>query len=648
MNKEIPTFNINQIFQSGKYVIPIYQRNYAWGESQINQLIQDIYDFSIEKPDVNYYIGTLVVYERIQNSETVYETIDGQQRLTTLNIILSALHRAFSDQLKNKINYHLNLEFDVRKKSTNTLGVICSNSKDLNYLSSKEYNTRIQQAYKDAEKFLKRILNTNEKLNKFYSFLTDYVQIVRVSVPEDTDLNHYFEIINNRGEQLEKHEIIKARMLNVINEDKELSYTFNLIWEACSDMERYVQYGFNVKQRHSFFGEELNDFFGIDLDISSGEILNKIKGIIYEDRKKEENTLSNEMSLEAITQFTGSFNSNVEEKENAPERFSSVINFSNFLLHVLRTQEAEDISLDDKRLIELFEKQLAGRKSNDEKKDFVKDFGYNLLYCKFLFDKYIIKREFSSAKDQWSLKKMVRFAKDSIGYNNTFDKKEGIENFNKPILMLLSMFHVSAPTLVYKHWLNACLNFLWDNPKLSEKEYYIFLKGLAKSFLFDRYLAKTEEEIDYFTMIYENECSSQNQGIEKKIDLEKLNKGTAVENFIFNYLDFILWEKKVSGYNNFEFTFRSSIEHYYPQNPIAKEQTINSEIFDLFGNLCLISRSKNSRLSNHMPAAKKDYYTKANMIDSLKLKEMMNSPFWTEKEIKEEGEKMKEILINYK
>lgn len=68
-------------------------------------------------------------------------------------------------------------------------------------------------------------------------------------MPEDTDLNHYFEIMNNRGEQLEKHEILKSKFLEILNEleveERELALSvFNLIWEACSNMEKYIQYGF--------------------------------------------------------------------------------------------------------------------------------------------------------------------------------------------------------------------------------------------------------------------------------------------------------------------------------------------------------------------------------------------------------------------
>ena len=96
---------------------------------------------------------------------------------------------------------------------------------------------------------------------------------------------------------------------------------------------------------------------------------------------------------------------------------------------------------------------------------------------------------------------------------------------------------------------------------------------------------------------------------------------------VFNYLDYLLWQNyrttsreyfKIineqaftdNRVKDFEYTFRSSVEHYYPQHPIDENFVLkgkDAEWLDNFGNLCLISGSKNSRLSNFMPAAKKDY-----------------------------------------
>jgi uncharacterized protein with ParB-like and HNH nuclease domain len=69
------------------YMIPVYQRNYAWEEDEITALIKDVFD-SYKNAKETYYIGTLVTYKR---GENVYEVIDGQQRLTTIYIILKVL-----------------------------------------------------------------------------------------------------------------------------------------------------------------------------------------------------------------------------------------------------------------------------------------------------------------------------------------------------------------------------------------------------------------------------------------------------------------------------------------------------------------------------------------------------------------------------
>jgi hypothetical protein len=642
MTNAIPTFSVGEIFNSGRYIIPIYQRNYAWGEPEITQLIQDIWDFAdSDKRLSNYYIGTLVVYERHKDDEVIYETIDGQQRLTTLNILLCVLHREFKGRIDNVISYTQNLSFDSRKKSTETLTVISRPTNDLQYVQSIDYNPNIQQAYLDIEKLLKRLLDTDEKLTRFYNFLKEKVHIMRVSVPEDTDLNHYFEIMNSRGEQLEKHEILKAKMLEVLHDDEKLSYTFNLIWEACADMERYVQYGFTPEQRSKVFtSKHWNQL--------SCKTLEEVAEMVFHiDKNSEPNQLTKTFSILDIVNYTESFGKAADQKEDAPDRFTSVINFSNFLLHVLRIQTGSDISLDDKRLIDLFNEEFLKFKEQPEsKKNFVKNFGFNLLKCKWLFDNFIIKREFIREQDQWSLKRLKWYDGNRVSYVNSFGEEDENNGANKEILMLLAMFHVSTPTLVYKHWLNAALRFVFINQNVTADDYCNYLKDLAKAFLYDRYLATDSNRVEFYDIIYNNEGKSLNKDDEIKQDLDLLNKGTYVENFIFNLLDFILWRNQVDGWQAFEFAFRSSVEHYYPQNPIAKDLRIDASIYNLFGNLCLISSSKNSKLSNHLPEAKKDYYLKAKP-DSLKQKEMMNLPKWEEEQIRSEGKRMTELLLNF-
>jgi hypothetical protein len=349
------------------------------------------------------------------------------------------------------------------------------------------------------------------------------------------------------------------------------------------------------------------------------------------------------LNITDIVSFTGSFEHNTDHKEDAPERFTSIINFPNFLLHILRIQTKLDISLDDKRLIEPFDEILKSLDGHHDKVAFVKSFVFNLLKGKFLFDRYIIKREFAKEKDGWSLKSLKWYDGNKVSYVNSFDNEEE----NKRLLMLLSMFHVSAPTLIYKHWLNASLFFLFENQQnVNTQKYLEWLENLGQAYLYDRYLPTKNAEVDFYEIIYENNAIAKNKLITENQHWEKLNSGTSVENFIFNFLDYILWLERTDGYGDFEFTFRSSVEHYYPQNPISSDDKLEQGILDKFGNLCLISRSKNSTLGRYMPQAKKDHYVRVKP-DSLKQKLMMNETIWEIEQIEGHTTFMIDKLKNY-
>ena len=92
----VEILNVEQIFNS-KYVVPLYQRNFAWGEEQICQLLQDIHE-SIKVKDQQYFIGSLVTIRRQDGS---FEVIDGQQRLT----ILALLSYVLQFRIETEIHY---------------------------------------------------------------------------------------------------------------------------------------------------------------------------------------------------------------------------------------------------------------------------------------------------------------------------------------------------------------------------------------------------------------------------------------------------------------------------------------------------------------------------------------------------------------
>ncbi|MBW8354064.1 MAG: DUF262 domain-containing HNH endonuclease family protein [Pseudomonas sp.] len=648
MSSEISQRSIKALLSGrDEYVIPMYQRNYAWEEGEITQLIQDVIDYLPKKDDKarNYYIGTLVVYERPDSKTPVFETIDGQQRLTTLSLLTSYLKNTRLLDLAWYSN--LSIHFDSREHSRATFSAIFEgkfNDDPAEVLAEKQINTGILNGYRLIQNLLpQKLKENNVSLQQFYDYLFRYVQIMRVKVPADTDLNHYFEIMNNRGEQLEKHEVLKARMMKELQGCEQSQNCLHSVWEACANMERYVQMGFTPGQRGSIFGDkdwgqfELADFDALRAALhSSQEVV-----------AKQETRLT----LDQIIAKAPVAAKQDESSEDAPERFNTVINFPNFLLQVLRIDTKADIPLDDKRLLDTFEAYVL--KQSDPVAA-VKRFTFSLLRCKYLFDQYVIKREFIKGADGWSLKRFKwndggeRSRVGRGSYVNTFGEEDGNEDINRRILMLLSAFHVSTPTLVYKHWLNAALFHLFYVEQIEAQVYLQHMESVAKTFVFDRFLAPNVG-LDYFAMIYTNRgaCQTRRESIVAETIESRLTFCNIENNLVFNFLDYLLWleHRAKESVKSYEFTFRSSVEHYYPQHPLDGQAHLDADTLNSFGNLCLISHSKNSRLSNFMPSAKKEFY-KNNTIDSVKQYLMMEIESWDADAIRAHSEQMNNVLLN--
>lgn len=660
--ESIQALKVQALFENKQtYIIPMYQRNYAWGEKEIDQLILDIQDYQKQSDQLNqgqtqgskkYYIGTLVVFERIDGT---YEIIDGQQRFTTLTLLAICLKRLSKEEkivLDMSWFNQFNLDFESRPKSSLTFQALLRGD-HLQHLKSSEYNADLVQGFELLQRAIQKIINQGD-LNSFCKYLFENVVITQVLVPKDTDLNHYFEVMNNRGEQLEKHEILKAQLMSVLNQikdeaDKTSSMTlFTSIWNATANMERYVQYGFSTTQRDVIFGKDWGDFVPENasslLEIFSRNV----------EPQEQTNSKSNFQSISEMLKKVPERIKNKDTKEEKPERFNSIINFPNFLLQVLQIwlsqmKRNEKVALDDKQLIDQFEKYILlkgqGNQEHERVIENVKGFMFTLLKCKFIFDQYIVKRDYSTDHDDWSIKRLKRY-KDSSSYVNTLDGNSS--EITQKILLLMTAFHVSTPTLSYKYWLNGALYWLYQNKDKSVSDYFNALQHLARKFIFQRYL--NEKQIDYFDLIYGNQIID-----DFKIDQSKLSFGNIENNFVFNYLDFLIYcdaeNSNDKVIKNFKFTQRSSVEHFYAQQIEGERDKLDHENLHRFGNLCLISSSKNSSIGNRLPSAKRDYFMpeiRKGKIDTLKLYLMIQTleeeKVWKKEQILDHEKKMLDLF----
>lgn len=660
MSEPVTTLSVRNLLSGAtacSYLIPMYQRNYAWGEAEITQLLQDILDYMPQQGGAprTYYIGTLVVREPDSGHPAMYEVIDGQQRLTTLSLLAAFLRKEIPDVLTWPD--HRALDFEIRQRSRATLNVILQGEFEndpAEKLTEAQTNSALLNGYRLIKRILpQKVKDHSKELSQLAGYLFDWVHIMRVAVPPHIDRNQYFEIMNSRGEQLETHEVLKARLLAVLEkgivdtaENAAALHCLHRVWEACANMQKYVQKSFTTAERDAVFGKE-------DWSALKARGFDELCRALNEAREKEarENEATPDekelpvSKIIAATALTGNTAKGPNDGRDQDERFNSVISFPHFLLQVLRVLTESDIPLDDKVLIHQFEQHLL--KASDPVGK-VQQFTFALLRCKYLLDHYVIKRRIGVDKGSWSLERLKR-KEGTSRYVNTFGEDADAKGINRRILMLQAALHVSNPAPAYKHWLNAALYHLYYAERVEAASYLRYLESVARAFVFDRYLAPGRRK-EYFEIIYQNAgtCMTRRQDLPDAHLDAKLSFGNIENNLVFNYLDYLLWLEldDPAVQRDFEFTFRSSVEHYSPQTPHSGKQPIANDRLNAFGNLCLISTSNNSRLGNLWPEAKKGYYRDRPLRDSIKQYLMMQVDDWKEDSIHDHHQAMKRVLLS--
>lgn len=576
------------------YVIPRYQRAYAWEDKEIVQLIDDINDSTGD-----YYIGSLVV-AKVKDKEEIYEVVDGQQRLTTLYLLLHYL--VSRGDLEGEVGK--TLSFDCRPNSNYTLTHIQDLlSKEKPFADEED---RLEQSILNGLKAIDQKFTTGDAID-VDAFIERLMSVIlyRIEVPEHTDLNRYFEIMNTRGEQLEQHDILKAQLMRYLSNRREQEF-FSRVWNACSDMTGYVQMHLAKEEREKIFGSGWNDEPSEDWDD-------------YEGCLDMEQGGDHKVLIKSIIKpsFEVEVSDGKLEDDKTKIRFESIIGFPHFLLHVLRVfLSVESISmdeekvlgslLDDKCLLNDFNEvisygRMEGKRIKDNKGEFARRFIVFLLRSRFLFDQFIIKRE-SIGDDQdgrWSLKelrtsgagsaKKPYYADTSLRYKSEWEKTYAPRN--KECLMIQSALRVSYTSPKVMHWITRLLEWLFDEetvlPKLTDEAERIAAEAVQEGFL---------DEGDH-------------------------ELGVQTPHIVFNYLDYLLWKEGKEKYKDFVFEFRNSVEHWYPQHPSEGTFEVWDGI-DTFGNLCIISRSVNSKFSNLSPESKMKSYKKMVQKGSLKLRIM--------------------------
>ena len=265
--------NINTLFSITNYHIDFYQREYKWKEDEVKRLIEDIfYHFeqsyakhadltpsleNIEKYYSWYYLNTYIT----NKTDGRIFVVDGQQRLTTLTLMLIALYHMCSsngfdspdlgDWLKSKIagvgvggKKQFWMAHDKRDPLMQALFSGQTPMREM--IEDGITAENIIENYETIRKELATRLSTRHKLDMFIYYFLGAVVIINLEVAQ-TDVSMVFEVINDRGVRLMPYEIMKGKLLGEIDKAEVDKYAD--IWQnSLCQMEA----------RHT---EEVDNFF---------------------------------------------------------------------------------------------------------------------------------------------------------------------------------------------------------------------------------------------------------------------------------------------------------------------------------------------------------------------------------------------------
>lgn len=590
---------VGEIFQpESRYTVPIYQRNYAWGREQIEQLMTDIIDAAQDPSVHQYFLGNLVVARNASSTDDLqeYEVIDGQQRLTTLFILtrylLAEAPEVFTPDLVGTEQLHYQsrplatqtlLHLNNRAKATSSSALVSADLSENNIVTA----LRVIQSFNWKENGGLTAENPL-KSKEVAEFLLNSVHLVRVVIPQQTDLNRYFEIMNTRGVQLNAVDIVKARLMSYLPGEEQNS--FARIWDACADSDYYIQMALtrgNTAARTRLFGQtwgwlEAQDFSEVHRILEHASASGQGLAV-----RPHELTLD-----DALTFYGADLRSEEEAAEEGSIRFDSFVTFQGLLLQTLALLAADHPSeapLDDKQLIARFEDYVE-RRPDDRAKQ-VRTFAYSLLRTKFLLDNYIIKREYTAhtgEEGDWSLLRLASRENKSQKLQPTYKGsyaavEEDPKNARMRLLQSALRITYTAPRTM--HWVTVALEYLTQASKAEDingKRLLGLLEDYARQRIRNTYIPEQQQFVEG-------------------------REGFNIERIVFTYLDYLLVCKDQR--TDFKFTFRNSIEHFAPRTPSADQNDPYDFDVDDFGNLALLTVSANSHFTNQTPTVKSSQAT---------------------------------------
>ncbi len=622
--------------------IPIYQRLYVWGEDQVLTLLNDLVNAYEHDEDIFFLGGTLLVEQESEKGRH-FDLIDGQQRFTTLWMLCHAwreLLKPFLTVTTDK-STEPRLRFAIRPEVNRFLESLVFGERG-KPVPDEEATRRMRIAL-DLMKsvFEKRpippgVTDLAKHLAGLTEFLFVKVKFVITTVPRETDLNKLFEVINNRGVQLQHHEILKARMLDALTEAERGPYA--VLWEACAEMKNFVER--NLGSNFKGFASEVADCY------ERGDLPNALAVRELLAKQMQDQGDHHALSLEDIlkSEEESSTSDAAKNDEPQPTWVRSIFGFSLFLQHSLRIWLLENGRADlprllDRELLELFEAHFFQDINN--RAENVRSFIDLLWRLRVIFDEHIIKWA-DQGEEEIHLISTITV---SPSRGKPYMSRSRQADSHRPFSLLQSMLYHSQE-ITTQYWVTPLLLFMHRNPRENAERYFVYLRHLdnhllgsaADDSLAVRSLAFMKEPWQRRALIHQTELANA--------------RGVNFAHYWFYKLEFVLWfqeKRDALKWKKFRLAAKSSVEHISPQTPTEGDDNRVNQAIDNFGNLALVSRSLNSEYGNkpYNEKQKKFLNTNKSRLDSLKMELIYENERWNDAQALAHQREMIDCLESY-
>jgi hypothetical protein len=426
------------------------------------------------------------------------------------------------------------------------------------------------------------------------------------------DLNKLFEVINNRGVQLQHHEILKSQLLHEIPTEKRGRY--GALWDACADMDSFIERSLcSVTQLQA---NQLGRLYK-EGQLASPDAIHKLL-LASEKSGAAEDRMSLDVILKPPAQDDGQGsegnkgdNAQAEDTRNKSNEeiwTRSIVSFPLFLQHVLRIWLYENKKPDlerllDKQLLAIFNKCFfVGDQGEITKANNACSFIDLLWRLRVILDEYVIKWVDQGEEE---VHQVCRTLISTSKNKQTYINRSRDDAAHQGLSLLQSMLYHSQEITTH-YWLTPFLNFMHQNvahEKDDDANIAIFYDNLCH---LDNHLLGVPSGglslVERTHLFIKNPWyEAAEWAYESDLESEK-TLGVKFSHYWFYKLDFVLWYERRNKYNlwnNFRFTAKNSVEHVSPQNPKDEDtDKVSEEFIDTFGNLALVSRSINSEYSN--------------------------------------------------